>query len=152
MHLTAYARTLMSTLALAASCLTPAWAQELVSVRNANVNLRAAPGTQSQVLFKLAQGYPLQVLERRGSWLRVQDFEGDEGWIARSVTTNTPHHIVKGTAVNLRGGPGTQHPVVGKAAYGDVLRTSRRQGDWVQVQHPSGKGTAWVASSLLWGW
>ncbi len=152
MHLMAHARPLISALALGLACLAPAWAQELVSVRNANVNLRAAPGTNADVLFKLAQGYPLQVLERRGNWLRVQDFEGDEGWIARSVTGNTPHHIVKGTTVNLRAGPGTQHPVVGKAAYGDVLRTSRRQGDWVQVQHPSGKGTAWVASSLLWGW
>lgn len=152
MPMLAHARTLITAAALGLAALAPTWAQELVSVRNPNVNMRASPGTDSEVLFKLAKGYPLQVLERRGNWLRVQDFEGDQGWIARSVTANTPHHIVKGTRVNLRGGPGTQHPIVGSASYGDVLRTTRRQGDWVQVQNPNGRGTAWVASSLLWGW
>jgi len=148
----AHARPLITALALGLTGLTPSWAQELVSVRNPSVNLRAAPGMDTEVLFKLAKGYPLQVLERQGNWLRVQDFEGDQGWIARNVTANTPHHIVKSTRVNLRGGPGTQHPIVGSANYGDVLRTTRRQGDWVQVQRPDGRGTAWVASSLLWGW
>ena len=151
MRLMSLARPLMAA-ALGAALLAPAWAQELVSVRNASVNLRAAPNLQAEVLWKLAQGYPLRVLETRGNWLRVQDFEGDEGWIARSVTAGTPHHIVKSTSINLRAGPGTQHAVVGKAAYGDVLRTARREGDWVQVQHPNGRGTAWVAASLLWGW
>jgi len=42
--------------------------------------------------------------------------------------------------------------VVHTAVYGDILRTTRRQGDWVQVQRPDGPGTAWVASELLWGW
>jgi SH3-like domain-containing protein len=152
MHTFATARNLIVAAALGLAALMPTWAQELVSVRNANVNLRAAPGLQAEVLWKLAKGYPLQVLERQGNWLKVQDFEGDQGWIAGSVTAGTPHHIVKGTSINLRAGPGTQHRVVGKAAYGDVLRTARRQGDWVQVQLPSGKGNAWVASSLVWGW
>lgn len=151
MRLTPFARPLI-TAALGAALLAPAWAQELVSVRNPNVNLRAAPNLQADVLWKLAQGFPLRVLESRGGWLRVQDFEGDEGWIARSVTTGTPHHIVKGTTVNLRAGPGTQHAVVGTVTYGDLLRTTRRRGDWVQVQHPNGRGTAWIASSLIWGW
>lgn len=151
MRLMPFARPLI-TAALGAALLAPAWAQELVSVRNPNVNLRAAPNLQADVLWKLAQGFPLRVLESRGGWLRVQDFEGDEGWIARSVTANTPHHIVKGTTVNLRAGPGTQHAVVGSVSYGDLLRTTRRRGDWVQVQNPNGRGTAWIASSLIWGW
>ncbi len=152
MRLSAQARTLITAAALGLSALAPTWAQELVSVRNPNVNLRAQPGTQGEVLWKLAQGYPLQVLERQGNWLRVRDFEGDEGWIARSVTSDTRHHVVKARVLNLRAGPGTQHPVVAKAAYGDVLRTSRRQGDWVQLQAPKGGGTVWAASDLLWGW
>lgn len=152
MGLRVQARTWMMAVAMCMLVLAPAWAQQWVSVRNDNVNMRSGPGTNSTILFKLAQGYPLQVLERRGNWLRVQDFEGDRGWIGRSVTGNTPHHIVKSTRINLRSGPGTQHPIVGSAQYGDILRTTRRQGDWVQVQNPNGRGTAWVASSLVWGW
>lgn len=152
MHLPAHARTLIAATALGLAALAPTWAQELVSVRNPSVNLRAGPGTESDVQWKLTQGYPLQVLESRGNWLRVRDFEGDEGWVARSVTSDARHHVVKASVLNLRAGPGTQHPVVAKAAYGDVLRTARRQGDWVQLQDPKGGGTVWAASELLWGW
>ena len=134
------------------TALVPALAQELVSVRNPTVNLRASPGTDAEVLWKLSQGYPLQVLEKKGDWLQVQDFEGDKGWIARSVTATAPHHVVKVKTANLRKGPGTRFPVVGKATYGDVLRTIRRQGEWVVVQSPTGKGQVWVSSSLVWGW
>ncbi|WP_101049660.1 SH3 domain-containing protein [Macromonas nakdongensis] len=152
MRTMAHARTLITAAALGLAALAPSWAQELVSVRNPSVNLRAGPGTDTEVLWKLTQGYPLQVLEKRGDWLRVQDFEGDGGWIARSVTSDARHHVVKATRLNLRAGPGTEHPVVGQAVYGDVLRTAVRQGDWVQLQAPQGGGTVWAASDLLWGW
>jgi SH3-like domain-containing protein len=148
----AHIRLLFLAAALGLAALAPAWAQDLVSARNPTINMRAAPSTDAEVLWRLARGYPLQVLERRGDWLRVQDFEGDQGWVARSVVGDTPHHIVRSPRANLRAGPGTQHRVVHTAVYGDILRTVRRQGDWVQVQRPDGRGNAWVASELLWGW
>ncbi len=126
-------------------------AQELVSVRSATVNLRSAPGMQANVLWQINRGYPLQVLGREGTWLKVQDFEGDEGWVAQSVTATTPHHVVKVKAANLRAGPGAEHPVVEKAVYGQVLRTALRQAEWVQVLRTNGQ-TAWVSSDLVWGW
>jgi hypothetical protein len=36
--------------------------------------------------------------------------------------------------------------------YGDVLRTGKRQGDWVQVEMSQRRGKAWIASDLVWGW
>jgi hypothetical protein len=33
-----------------------------------------------------------------------------------------------------------------------VLRTVKRQGDWVQVNHPQERGKAWIARDLVWGW
>jgi SH3-like domain-containing protein len=126
-------------------------AQELVSVRSATVNLRSAPGMQADVLWQINRGYPLQVLGREGNWLKVQDFEGDEGWVAQSVTASTPHHVVKVKSANLRAGPSAEHPVVDKVVYGQVLATALRQGEWVQVRRNNGQ-TAWVASDLVWGW
>jgi SH3-like domain-containing protein len=126
-------------------------AQELVSVRSATVNLRSAPGLQAEVLWQINRGYPLHVLGREGTWLKVQDFEGDEGWVAQSVTASTPHHVVKVKAANLRAGPGAEHPVVDKVVYGQVLPTALRQAEWVQVLRTNGQ-PAWVASDLVWGW
>lgn len=152
MRLMPQMRHLLTCAALCVGTWAAANAQELVSVRQPTVNLRAGPGTDTEVLWKLSQGYPLQVLDKKGDWLQVQDFEGDKGWVARSITANAPHHIVKVKVANLRAGPGTQHRVLGKASYGDVLRTVRRQGDWVVVKLPKSGGQAWVASALVWGW
>lgn len=143
---------LVATTAFCLTALMPSWAQELVSVRNAGTPLQASPEANSEVLWKLQTGFPLQVLERQNTWLKVQDFEGDSGWVSRDATSTTAYHVVRVKAANLRAGPGTEHDKVGFAHYGDVLRTSLRQGEWVEVQHPRGKGKAWIASDLVWGW
>lgn len=51
---------------------------------------------------------------------------------------------------NLRGGPGTVYPVVGKAVKGDVLPLVGRSKDgaWFEVQLKNGK-PAWIAASLV---
>ena len=128
-----------------------AWAQELVSIRVEAGNLRAAPGMSGEVLWQLARGYPLEVLGRQGRWLRVRDFEGDEGWVASYITGPQPHHVVRVRAARLRQGPGEGYPEVGLAVYGQVLQTELRGAEWVRVGRPQ-DGAAWVARDLLWGW
>lgn len=129
----------------------PVSAQELVSARSAGVDVRKAPEAGAEVQWQLAQGYPLLVLQHQGTWVKVQDFEGDQGWVVASDTDATPHHVVRVTAAHLRAGPGTQYPVVGTVHYGQVLATSLRQDQWVRIQRGKGR-TAWVARELLWGW
>ena len=129
----------------------PAMAREMVSIKGNVVNMRSGPGTGSQILWELEQGYPLQVLKRTGDWLQVRDFENDKGWVARQLTGRTPHHIVKARIANIRSGPSTRFKVVGKSERYDLLRTRGSQAGWVRVQRDDGvKG--WVSKKLLWGW
>lgn len=133
---------------LAASSLAHA---EYISVARASVTMRAGPGTQHEALWTLSQGYPLEVTGRQGKWLKVRDFEKDGGWIYKPLTDDTPHHIVKAKIVNLRKGPGSQHGIVGKAAYGEILRHTEERKEWVKVRNEQGV-SGWVSRRLLWGW
>ena len=126
-------------------------AQQMVSVKGSVLNMRDGPGTQTQVLWELKQGYPLQVVEQRGRWLKVRDFENDQGWVAASLTGGQPHHIVKAPVANIRGGPGRQYRMVGKAKYGELLKTQEKRAGWVKVKREEG-ASGWVARQLLWGW
>lgn len=126
-------------------------APPMVSVSGSTLNMRSSPGTNAPVLWELKRGYPLQVIQRQGNWLKVRDFEGDSGWVARSLTGNAPHHVVKSQVANIRSGPGAQHRLVGKANYGEVLRTQEKRGDWVRIDRSEGPD-GWIAKSLLWGW
>lgn len=126
-------------------------AQQMVSVSGSTLNMRSGPGTNAPVLWELKRGYPLQVTQRKGNWLQVRDFEGDTGWVARSLTRKAPHHVVKVKVANIRSGPGTQHRLVGKADYGELMRTREKRADWVRVDRAEGPD-GWIAKSLLWGW
>ena len=88
MNLTSPTRSLLiaGSLCLATLFSTAAHAQSMVSVKGSTLNMREGPGTHTAVLWELKQGYPLRITERKGSWLRVRDFEGDTGWVARSLT------------------------------------------------------------------
>ncbi|MFW2356836.1 SH3 domain-containing protein [Hydrogenophaga sp.] len=128
-----------------------ALAQNLVSVKGSTLNMRSGPGTHTEVLWELRRGYPLRVLKSQARWLQVKDFEGDTGWVARSLVGNTAHHVVKRSTANVRSGPGTQYGVIGKAEYGELLRTLEKRGRWVRVERKDTK-SGWISKSLLWGW
>lgn len=134
-----------------ASTQLPAQAAEMVSIKGSVVNMRSGPGTGSPVLWELERGYPLRVLQRKGSWLRVRDFENDTGWVARSMVGHTPHHIVTARTANIRGGPGTSYRIVGKAERYDLMRTRGARQGWIHVESSSGI-QGWIAKRLLWGW
>lgn len=126
-------------------------AREMVSIKGKVVNLRTAPSPRAAVVWELQPGYPLQVLQRKGNWLQVRDFENDRGWIPQNAAARTPHHVVKAKVANLRKAPNERSPVVGQAKQLEVLRTLEKKGEWVRVKRQNGQ-TAWVSSRLLWGW
>jgi len=128
-----------------------AQALTMVSVDRPEINMRAGAGTSHAAQWTLARGYPLQVLARRSGWLQVRDFEGDTGWVLGRLTGNKPHVVVKVSTANLRAKPGTGHKLVGRASYGEVLRTLERREGWLRVRQAGGL-TGWVARRLVWGW
>mmetsp|Transcript_18341 Transcript_18341/g.8537 ORF Transcript_18341/g.8537 Transcript_18341/m.8537 type:complete len:111 (+) Transcript_18341:487-819(+) len=81
-------------------------AADYVSVKNDDVNLRSGPDTKYSVLYALPSGYPLKVLSKKGKWLKVSDFENDQGWIYAPLVSDTRYCIVKVKEGNVRSGPG----------------------------------------------
>lgn len=126
------------------------------SIHGDKVQLRSGPGTKYSSKWEYGDGFPLKVVTRKGSWVKVKDFENDTGWVFKKYLVSTPHMIVKVNKgkkkkVNIRSGPGTKYKVVGKAYYGVVFKTLARKKGWVKVRHESGL-TGWIKRSLLWGY
>lgn len=128
---------------------------EMLSIKGDGVNLRTGPGKKYSVKWEYGSGFPVEIIERNGDWLKVKDFEDDTGWLHKSVLINTPQAIVKANKnseekINIRQGPGSDNKIVGKAHYGVVFKILGHQSGWVEVSHESGV-TGWVSSHLLWG-
>lgn len=64
--------------------------------------------------------------------------------------TPAPAASVTGDSINVRSGPGTIYPVVGKAAKGESLPVIARNqdGSWLEVELKDGK-RGWVATKLM---
>jgi len=140
---------LLGALALLAAL--SATARDMVSVKADMARMRAGASAQQPVLFELTQGYPLEVTGRKDRWLQVRDFENDRGWVYRPLLGKQPHVIVKARTANVRSSPSITGRLVGKAHYGEVLKTVEHRDAWVKVQRHSGN-KGWIARRLVWGW
>ncbi|MDW7773955.1 MAG: SH3 domain-containing protein [Desulfobulbaceae bacterium] len=123
-------------------------AADYVSVLNDNVNLRSGPDTKHGILYELPSGFPLKVLSREGQWIKVSDFENDQGWIYAPLVSDAQYCIVTVNEGNLRAGPGVNHDKVGTVVREVILRKIKTEGDWIQVEHPRLKG--WIHKKLVW--
>ena len=128
---------------------------EMLSIRGNNVYIRTGPGKNYKILWEYGSGFPVSVLEKKGDWLKIKDFEEDTGWIHNSLLINKSQTIVKANRksdekINIRKEPNSKSKIVGMAHYGVVFKIVNLQSGWVEVEHESGlKG--WISSNLLWG-
>jgi len=54
-------------------------------VTNKIANVRKGPGTSFPKVFSVEQNYLFKVLEKKGSWYKVIDADGDSGWITEQL-------------------------------------------------------------------
>jgi SH3-like domain-containing protein len=127
----------------------PVFASQRMAVKADIANVRAKPDTSSDTLWQVEKYYPLLILEKKQSWYRFKDFEGDVGWIHESLVDNTPTVIVKVDRANIRADAGTQYDLVFDAERGTPFKVLEKKGRWIKVQHADGD-TGWIFSSLIW--
>ncbi len=146
-------RTATIMLALVFVCLATsiAIAADFISIGRDTVNIREKPTTDSARLWELSRGYPLQVEQREGEWLKVRDYEETLGWVLGSLTSKTAHRVINSTNVNLRSGPATNTRRMGKLDKDEIVQTLENQGEWTKIKRSNGT-VGWVAKRFTWGW
>lgn len=122
---------------------------ERMAVSGPVANIRSGPGTNHNVLWKVEKFFPLIVIDKSGEWYQFKDFEGDRGWIHRSLVDKTPTVITKNDKCNIRSGPGTSHNILFTVEKGIPFKVLKSEGSWIYIEHSDGdKG--WIHKSLVW--
>jgi curli biogenesis system outer membrane secretion channel CsgG len=62
----------------------------VVYVKWPQVSLRDGPGTNFKSTIQVQKGTALEVIEDKGQWIRVRLEDGQEGWIGKATTSETP--------------------------------------------------------------
>jgi SH3-like domain-containing protein len=103
-----------------------------------DVNLRAGPGANYEVVTKLAGGEKVQVIGEAFGWLVVRPVREVRTFVHKDLiaTKGAGVGIVLKDRVNLRSRPAAEATVVGQCARGDVVRLVDATGDWIAVVAP----------------
>lgn len=124
-------------------------ASQRMAVKGDVANIRAKPDADSDTLWQVEKYYPIVILEKKDSWYRFKDFDGDVGWIHSSLVDDTPTVIVKVNRANIRSGAGTQYDLLFDAERGTPFKVLEKQGRWIKVEHADGD-VGWIFNTLVW--
>ena len=122
---------------------------ERLAVSAPVANIRSGPGTSHNVLWKVEKYFPIRIIEKSGEWYHFEDFEGDKGWVHKSLVRKISAVITKNDACNIRSGPGTSNKIIFTVEKGIPFKVLKRKNSWIHIEHADGdKG--WIHKSLVW--
>lgn len=121
-----------------------------VSLKAEEGNVRRGPSLSHRIdwVFK-RRNMPLQVIGEHGHWRRVQDRDGQGGWVHYSLLSGARHVIVENDLTPLRTKPGSEAEVNAYAEAGVVARLGSCELDWCRITADGKRG--WVQKAALWG-
>jgi len=112
-------------------------------------NIRSGPDSQSNILWKAEKYYPIFVIKKADSWYYFRDFEGDKGWVHKTLVGNVPAVITKKDLCNIRSGPSTKDKILFSVEKGIPFKVLEHKGRWVHIEHADGD-RGWIFDSLVW--
>ena len=126
-----------------------AFAAERYAVSKKVANIRSGPGTKHEIFCEAEKYYPIILLKKSGNWYKVKDYEGDVGWIHKSLVGKISSVITVKKECNIRAGPGTKYRILFISNRGVPFKVVERKGRWIHIQHAEGH-EGWIHKSLVW--
>jgi SH3-like domain-containing protein len=121
-----------------------------VSLKASEGNARRGPSLSHRVDWVfLREDMPLRITAEYGHWRRVEDRDGQGGWIHYSLLSGTRTVIVDQDRLPLRARPDERSPEMALLEAGVVARLESCGPDWCRIGAGGYRG--WVQKAAIWG-
>jgi SH3-like domain-containing protein len=123
-----------------------------VSLRPAQVNLRAGPGERYQIEWVYQRrDLPVEIEREFDIWRLIRDQDGVRGWVQEVMLMGRRSFEVTGTDRTLRHDPDDKARAVAILKVGVIghIRACAAKSDWCQVQVDDYRG--WLRRAEFWG-
>ena len=121
-----------------------------VSLKSGEGRARRGPNRTHRVdWIYTRRDMPLRVTAEFEHWRRVEDHEGQGGWMHYSLLSGVRTAMVTGDMVPMRSQPRPGAPEVALLEHGVVARIMSCEPDWCRLRAENQRG--WVERSALWG-
>ncbi len=130
-------------------CSMVAYAGQRLSVSAKEAKIRAGAGNNFDVVWRAEKYYPFMLVKKSGDWYLIKDFEGDEGWVHKSLVGTTETVITSKPKSIFRAEPKPDAKVLFTIGSGIPFKVLKHNGKWLLVEHADGdKG--WVLNTMVW--
>jgi SH3-like domain-containing protein len=121
-----------------------------VSMKAAEGNARRGPSLTHRIdwVFK-RRDMPLRITAEHGHWRRVEDRDGQGGWVHYSLLSGVRTVIVEENLLRMYSRPDTSSPVNAMLEAGVIARLGKCGPEWCQLR--SGGYSGWSRKEHLWG-
>lgn len=121
-----------------------------VSLKTGEGNARRGPGLTHRIDWVFTRaGMPLRITAEYENWRRVEDADGEGGWIHYSLLSGVRSVMVQQDMAEFRAQPDDRAEVVFQAEMGVIGKIVECHNGWCRVSLDGEKG--WVAETALWG-
>ena len=127
---------------------------KFASLKASEVNVRVGPSFSHEIVWTFRrQGLPVKVIQEYDIWRRIQDSDGDEGWVHKQLLSNRRTALIapweKGLPLATRREPEDDAAITALVEPGVVADVTACTGAWC---HLEGEGfTGWIEQRQLWG-
>ncbi len=121
------------------------------SIRSNEMNLRRGPGTQYPTDWVYVRaGLPIQITAEYGTWRKIRDYEGAEGWVHQAMLSGKRNFLIVSPRSqiykNSEGQPSALLAVAERNVIGKVIECKPKMCKVLIAKH---KG--WINRSDIWG-
>lgn len=132
-------------LALLAAGTAGARAETRMQVSAASASIRTQPAADAPAIGRATAGEILFVSYVEGDWAAISPPDRIDLWLNKDFIEDSR---VIARSIQLRAGPGVQHPVVGVLERGAPVLARGEEGDWCKIAAPS-SATLWIKKNDL---
>lgn len=124
---------------------------EFISIKASEVNVREGPGKQYAILWKfIKKNEPVKVIRRYNSWILIEDYEGDSGWVNSSlISSKNKFVIIKSNNTEMFNKPDPKSTIIAKIAATVRCNLLECKKNFCKINCKECSG--WVNEKFIWG-
>ncbi len=123
-----------------------------VSLHATTVNMRTGPGFKYPVEWVYRRKFlPIEIIAEYGTWRKVRDWQGTQGWINVNMLSSQRTFIVTYKVRTVRRGPDSKSPGVAGLEPGVIgqVQSCTANSTWCRVE--VGGRDGWLRRAEFWG-
>lgn len=129
------------------------WPAFALCVSAYQTRLRSEPSNDAKITWVVGRYMPLVEIQRKGSWIKVQDVDGEIHWaLASELSSRQRCVVVKDRVAQLRVGPSAQEPLAEIQSvdrYTAFKRIEAEPENWYRIEDEAGN-KYWILARQVW--